>query len=128
MEKIVFDDNQEFAIKFFPFNREESFEDVYWLNFEIVEIVTHYNYIDNSPMFGGYDKGFGKECLDFDVAYKEHPLGNGFIKWDGCMEIHNLNYHFCGMSDILQRIVNKIYQEASKLIGKNFDRDLANFP
>jgi len=127
MEKIVFDEKMEFAIKFTPFKKEDNFEDIHWLNFRAVECVANYKQ-DGSVNFGNFDTGNGVEdCKDFDIAYSENPLMVGFIKWDGCMEIHNLNYHFCGYSDILQRMVKCIYENAKELIGNNFNTDLANY-
>jgi hypothetical protein len=45
----------------------------------------------------------------------------GFIKFDGCMEIHDLNYHFCFRDDILQRVVNLIYDTAKEIMKDNGD-------
>lgn len=121
---IVFDEQFQFAIRFFKAHEE----DIHWLNFECVECVATGQRMDNGEWkldFHNFDLGRGVEdCTDFNIAYKENPLCNGFIKWDGCMEIHDLSYHFCGYDDVLQRLVKLIYVEASKII--KIDKDLAN--
>ena len=117
--KIIFDEQFEYAIKFTKLHEE----DTHWLNFQCVEVVGQYN--GNVVEFGNYEIGYGiGDCTDFDIAYKENPLCEGFIKWDGCMEVHDFNKHFCGYSDFLQRLMKSIYIEASKII--EIDEDLAN--
>ena len=37
------------------------------------------------------------------------------------MEIHDLNYHFCFRDDILQRVVNLIYDTAKEIMKDNVD-------
>lgn len=119
---IVFDEKLEFAIRFYKSNPEDD----HWLNFEAVEVCAHY--VDNKPFFLNYDTGSGAgDCQDFDVALAENALCTGFIKWDGCMEIHNFTHHFCGFSDFFQRMIKMIYQQGAALIARFEDESLQKF-
>jgi len=65
--------------------------------------------------------------VDFIVSEFEsgEKICEGFIKWDGCMEIQNLlNIHMCSHSDILQKIVDAIYLNASEIMIDTYDPDL----
>lgn len=120
IKEIKFDEEVEFAIEFSKKNEEDN----HWLDFKIVECVAYYE--DNKPIFNNYDLGSGlDDCIDFEEAYEKNPLCNGYIKWDGCMEIHNLTYHFCGYSNFLQRLTRNIYAGAKKILKENLDDDLA---
>lgn len=123
MKEIYFDEGFEFAVEFSKMHEE----DTHWLNFKAVECVARCKTNDCKEMeFNNYDRGNGAdECTDFEEAYRENPLCNGYIKWDGCMEIHDLNYHFCGYDNVLQRLVRIIYIGAKKILGDNLDDDLA---
>ena len=116
MEKIIFDKKMEFAIMFTPFYENDSFEGGTWLNFKVLQITS---YVEVESLF--------KDKNEFLNVYEEDKICFGYIKWDGCMELHNLNYHFCGYDDILQRIVKCIYENAKELLGEKFDKDLANY-
>ena len=121
-EQIIFDKEFEFALKF----KWEDSEYLSWLNFEVVEVYP--NYIDDKPIFGNYDYGYGDsdETGTFEGAYEKRPLCNGFIKWDGCMEIYEFNHHFCGYDTFAQRLIETIYLSAKDIMKDNFDCDLAN--
>ena len=59
--------------------------------------------------------------LNFEGFNRDlEPFFSGFIKWDGCMEIHDLNYHFCHKDDVLQRIVDTIYVVGEKIMNVKF--------
>src|SRR4051812_13581916 len=79
----------------------------HWINFRIVEVIS-----DSKDVFINYDNGRGYEPesnITFEESYENNKLCHGHIKWDGCMELHDLNYHFCGYSIILQDIIRDIY-------------------
>lgn len=113
MEKLIFDRKGEFAINF----SWEDVEEPYWVNFKAAEVVSDYS--EDIPKFITFDTGYGMDsnCFEFKDIEVEDLFFTGFIKWDGCMEIHNLHHHFCHKSDILQRVVDLIY-EAGKDIMK----------
>lgn len=112
MEKIVFDSEFDFAVKF------KYEENPTWVNYEVVNVVAEYR--DGVPLFFTYDTGEGAAsgCNDFDEAFKKDPMAFGFIKWDGCMEIHDLNIHLCSCDNTLQRLVDLIYKEASIIMDR----------
>ena len=120
--RIVFDKEFEFALKF----KWEDGERISWLNFEAVEVVS--NYENNKLIFNNYEMGRGYEdkTYSFEESYEKYPLCSGFIKWDGCMEIHGFNHHFCGYDTFAQRLVEAIYLSAKDIMKDNFDCDLAN--
>lgn len=121
MEKIIHDKQFEFAIKF-----KWDKGDTHWLNWEAVETITEYK---NGEEIGfcTYDLGMGasSNCQDFKEAFTQNPLCQGYIKWDGCMELHELNYHFCGYTNFLQRLVKTIYEGAKEILGEDMNEDLA---
>lgn len=120
MEKIVLDKGGDFGIKF-----SWKEDDPYWVDFKGVETVS--DYIDNNnPNFLNYNLGGGIENeqhdieKDFEMAFKENSLMQGFIKWDGCMEIHNFNHHFCSQDTFMQRIIDCIYNNAREIMKDKY--------
>src|SRR5690349_20170138 len=113
--KLIFDKKGEFAINFYWENSEE----ISSVNFEAAEVCSDYIDRDN-PKFITFDNGSGisSNCFEFKDVPKDSIFFTGFIKWDGCMEIHNLTYHFYYRNDILQRVVDLIYDSA-KIIMRN---------
>jgi len=116
MENIYFDDKFDFALHF------TKTED-HWFDFNILETVQGWE--DNKTIFIGFRNSEDWNDFENKDYTKAEIICNGHIKWDGCMELHNLNYHFCGYSDILQRITKLIYIKANELMPR-FDKDLAN--
>jgi len=119
MDKIVFDKEFDFAIKF-KWKEEEPI----WVDFEGVEVVATYE--DGKPVFNNYNKGNSADSSDvtFEEAYEADKLFSGFIKWDGCMEIYDFTHHWCGHDNFAQRIVDMIYTEAHDIMSArcNFDK------
>jgi len=115
MEKIVFDYQMEFALKF---KWEE--ENPYNLSFEGVEVLPDYG--TGKPVFFCYETGSGDSDINvsFEKAYELNKLLNGFIKWDGCMEIHDFSYHWCYHNNFAQRIVDLIYKEGKEIMKENW--------
>lgn len=62
--------------------------------------------------------------LDYNESEPEYQ---GFIKWDGCLDIH-ISTHFCGYLNALEvkDVITDLYQLASEEI-EGFDNDLADF-
>lgn len=119
MEKLIFDKKGEFAI-----NLSWKDEEPHWVNFEAVEVCSDYTDKEN-PKFICFDTGYGidSECLEFKDVDKEDLFFTGHIKWDGCMEIHNLTHHFCHRSDILQRVVDLIYDSGKEIMKSRQEFD-----
>jgi hypothetical protein len=119
MEKLVFDKKEEFAIKFSWEDEEPT-----WLNFKAVEVVSDYTNTEK-PEFITFDTGRGvnSDCTEIEDVEEDDLFFKGFIKWDGCMEIHELNHHFCYRSDILQRAVDLIYDSAKEIMKDKSDFD-----
>lgn len=120
MEKLVFDKKGEFAINFIW----EDVESPTWISFSAAEVCS--DYIDeNNPRFMTFDTGSGiaSKCFEFKDVPNEDIFFTGFIKWDGCMEINDLNYHFCYCSDILQRVTDLIYDSAKEILGDKREFD-----
>jgi len=115
---IIKHDQSGFSIRF----SWELSESIYWVNFKAVE-----SFFDDKEFMSYNDSLNLPGTEDFDKAYEENKFFDGFIKWDGCMEIHGLNYHFCGYGDILQRAVKLIYHTAAEIMQDNFDQSLANW-
>lgn len=77
-------------------------------------------------------------CCDFEI-YKVISWGicnepidkelyiNGFIKWDGCMELEFHDTHFCSYSSLKfhLKVLQELYQRIPKVI-KGFDYQCAN--
>lgn len=122
MECIVHDKDFEFSLRFFwdEVIVEEG-DTPSWLDFQCVNTIAEWT-PDGKVQFCCYDDGRGiaSKAVSFDQAFVEDPVCNGFIKWDGCMEIHSFNMHFCGRSDIMQRLMDTIYNTAEEIIGKKF--------
>jgi len=113
MEKLIFDKKGGFAINFSWENNDEP----HWVNFTAVEVVSNYS-DENNPEFITFDTGYGidSDCLEFKDVPEDSIFFTGHIKWDGCMEIHNLNHHFCYRNDILQRVVDLIYDSGKEIM------------
>lgn len=120
MEKLVINYEEFFAIKFWW---TKDYEDVDGypaaVNFKVVEI-SSYDEETKEIDYTDYTK-------DFEEAFKVDPMCNGFIKWDGCMEIHNFTHHFCGYNTMMQELMKTIYLKSKKIMGDRMDNDLANF-
>lgn len=115
MEKIVFDKELQFALKFIW--KEEV---PYVLEFQGVEVVP--NYVEDKPVFYCFDDGNGmaSSATNFEAAYEAYKLLEGFIKWDGCMEIHDFNHHWCYKDNFAQRIVDLIYEQAKEIMKEKW--------
>lgn len=120
--KIIFDKEFEFAIKFI-----QKGEDAVALTFNCVECVACYDSLTSKPELSNYDLGRGvDDCTDFDLAFETNPLCSGYIKWDGCMELHNFNHHFCGYNTFVQRLIALVYTSDKQILGDKMDSELAN--
>lgn len=91
---------------------------LHWIDFTGVEVCSDYTDEDN-PKFITFDTGFGvtSNCTDFKEVSINDFFFQGFIKWNGCMEIHDLNYHFCYKTDIMQRVTDLIYESTKEIMG-----------
>lgn len=112
-QKIVNDKEMQFALKF----KWEEPEPL-WMNFEGVEIDSYVDGVEDLPE---YDMGSGSnENKTFEEAYEANKLLHGHIKWDGCMEIHEFNHHWCYHTNFAQRIVDMIYEQGKEMMGDQF--------
>lgn len=122
MYLIIHDKDFEFSLRFFwdEILVEEG-DTPHWLDFQVVNSVAEWT-PEGQVHFCCYNGGKddANKNLTFDEAYILDPVCNGFIKWDGCMEIHSFNMHFCGHSNIMQRLMDAIYDTAEKVIGNRF--------
>lgn len=120
-ELVFFDSNWEFVLCF------TNILD-HWIDFKVVEVIAEALVINNEKIeerflsYRNKDDYSDFNCKDINQT---EVICTGHIKWDGCMELHDLNYHFCGYSDTIQRLVKMIYLEAKNNII-SFDEDLAN--
>ena len=69
-----------------------------------------------------YEIDGSEYTVDFNEAFDKNPFFSGFIKWDGCMEI-DMTHHFCGHSNLFQRVVDLIYSGAVTI----FDEEQNNY-
>lgn len=53
-----------------------------------------------------------------DTYDPQNSFCEGHIKWDGCMEIHDLNIHYCGWSRKLEYLMRDIYLWASCIMDE----------
>ncbi len=114
MEKIVNDKEMQFALKFIWKEDEPS-----WVDIEGVEIASYVEGVEDLPE---YDIGSGSgEGQTFQQAFETNKLFYGHIKWDGCMEMHEFNHHWCYHNNFAQRIVDMIYEQAKVIMGDNYD-------
>jgi hypothetical protein len=114
MEKIVNDKEMQFALKF-----KWIGENPYWIDIEGVEIGSYVECEEDTPE---YEMGSGSnENKTFEEAYKANKLLDGYIKCDGCMEIHEFSHHWCYHNTFAQRIVDMIYEQASIIMKGNFN-------
>lgn len=124
MKKLVFDkEDGEFVVEF-------ELQGTHWLNFRALECVSTFDSTGIIPTFLNYDVGNGvysqQDINDFDKYWSnENNLCTGFIKWDGCMEIHGFSHHFCGYDNFMQNLMKVIYQAAAMI--PSFDKELANY-
>jgi len=116
--KLIFDKKGEFAINF----SWENGDDAHWIDFSGVEVCSDYM-DENNPEFITFDTGYGisSDCFEFKDVKEEDLFFTGFIKWDGCMEIHDLNYHFCHNNDILKRVTDLIYKSGKEIMINKAD-------
>ena len=124
-EKIVFAKNFQFAVKF------EWEDDPTYLNFKVVEAIAEFDLEAKKEAFSGYQNSSGQAIDDFEEAYGSNPVCNGFIKWDGCMEIHDFTHHFCGYNTFAQDIIELIYRSAKHIMGDTMNDEcaaLSNLP
>lgn len=127
--KIVFDKEGDYVIQFEWQHNEDDFP--HWVNFKIMRACSGPSADTNSLVFYNYDLGRGLETEehnieDFDKYCKEdyddfNGLGRGFIKWDGCMELHDINYHFCYYDNILDRITKEVYRQGAEIMQDRFE-------
>lgn len=113
--KVYSNPEEDFTIEF---SYDKPADDMpYWLDFKVWEVAGTES--DGNLMYHSEN--------DFTIDYHEsdEQLCSGFIKWDGCMELHNLNIHLCGWEPILERLVRDIYLQAQEIMGDRFDEDLA---
>lgn len=118
--RLVFDKKGEFAINFYWAGGEE----VNWMSFSGAEVCSDYT-DENNPEFITFDTGYGadSDCFEFKDVKEEDLFFTGFIKWDGCMEIHNLYHHFCYNNDILQRVIDLIYNSGEEIMTNKLGFD-----
>jgi hypothetical protein len=112
MEKIVHTKDIRYSIKFLWKEGE-----VYGVDYQVVEIESHVEG-DNGPE----EVIYYNEERSFDDAYKADPICNGYIKWDGCMEIHDMNVHLCYWGTQLQCMIDTIYEQAEQIMGIKYER------
>jgi len=118
MEKLVIDKEVRFALKF-KWETDDPWP--HWVNIEGVEIVSHREGKDGTPYDIEYE-GDNQLTYSFEESYSEdNRLLSGFIKWDGCMEIHDFNHHWCNHDTFAQRIVDMIYEQAKEIMGDRFE-------
>ena len=118
-QKLIFDIEGEFAINF-----QWKEEEPHWVNFSGVEVCSDYMDKEN-PKFITFDTGYGisSNCYDFKEVKTDDLFFSGHIKWDGCMEIHELTHHFCYKNNILQRVTDLIYNSAKEIMKSKADFD-----
>jgi hypothetical protein len=117
-EKIVYDGEMQFALKFLW---EEDGDSPFWVNIQGLEIVSYREDAPGDPYDIEYD-GDNGTTYSFEESYKRDiKLLSGFVKWDGCMEIHDFNHHWCYHNTFAQRIVDMIYHQAKIIIGDRFE-------
>ena len=79
-----------------------------------------------------YEVDFWGALMTEDEDPSEHEcgdkIGDGFIKWDGCMEI-NVHQHFCQYRAAMSfaHVMHHIYATAHRVIPR-FDSALAGYP
>lgn len=56
-------------------------------------------------------------------GHTNNPILDGFIKWDGCMELHG-GHHTCSLKQIqaLNKFVVEIYQKAYELMKNRAEK------
>lgn len=123
MEKLVIDKDVRFALKF-KWEEDKGISQCYphWVNFEGVKIESHWEDDDCSPFDIEFDMGSGSnKNKTFEQAFEQNKLLQGFVRWDGCMEIHEFNHHWCNRDTFAQRVVDMIYDQAKEIMGDRFE-------
>ena len=111
MEKIVHTKDLRYCIRFYC---EEGTPSV---NYQVVQIYSFEGELE-APENIMYHNA---EDDTFEKAYKSEPICNGFIKWDGCMEIHDMNIHVCYWGNQIQTIVDTIYEQGQLIMGVEYE-------
>lgn len=88
-------------------NHEKFNEHPHWIDFVVYEITGRMP--DGSP---AYTNDYKPEIDPDD------PLCHGYIKWDGCMEIHDFGGHFCGWSRVMEYLMRDIYLQAATIMDE----------
>lgn len=79
----------------------------HWVNFVVYEITGTCK--DSSPAYTSH----------FTPEYDpDDQLCHGHIKWDGCMEIHDFNAHFCGWSRKMEYLMRDIYLQGATILDE----------
>lgn len=110
MNKLVHHNYDSYVTLVFEWDYKEG-EPVTALNFKAYQIssVEFDGYVYYGHLYDGHTR--------LDTA--DHFV-SGFIKWDGCMEWHNLNMHFCGWGRMLEYLMRDIYQQANTIINSHY--------
>lgn len=58
-----------------------------------------------------------------EPQYKSNPILTGYIKWDGCMELHG-GFHICSIQQLkaINQLIVEVYQKSYELMDENADR------
>jgi len=89
----------------------------------------HFAEFEVHKINGYYEDRDDKKVYTYGNGDKEEPDENsltctGYIKWDGCLELHNFNHHFCSYNNSMNNLVKAIYVESAKII--QIDKHLAS--
>ena len=107
IEKIIHTKSVRYTIKF-TWKEGQSL-----VNFKVVKIESYEGEEDAPDNVMWYNS----EDDTFDKAYETSPTCEGFIKWDGCMEINQMNIHICYWGNQIQEIVDTIYEQGEKIMN-----------
>lgn len=88
-------------------NHDTFNEHPHWVNFVVYEIT------------GTCPDGLPAYTSHFTPGFApDDQWCNGHIKWDGCMEIHDLDAHFCGWSRKLEYLMRDIYLQGATIMDE----------